>query len=105
MSCKFHKAIFHTLLAAALYAVSIPFSKLLLTHLAPTMLAAFLYIGAARTSAYYAVAPFIGVVLSMIIIGERPNLLFFIALAIMLVGTTYCVSTKIIIVLVKLQSY
>ncbi|MBQ7852864.1 MAG: EamA family transporter [Muribaculaceae bacterium] len=69
------------------------------------MLAAFLYIGAARTSAYYAVAPFIGVVLSMIIIGERPNLLFFIALAIMLVGTTYCVSTKVIIVLVKLQSY
>lgn len=46
MSCKFHKAIFHALLAAALYAVSIPFSKLLLTHLAPTMLAAFLYIGA-----------------------------------------------------------
>ena len=46
MSCKFHKAILHALLAAALYAVSIPFSKLLLTHLAPTMLAAFLYIGA-----------------------------------------------------------
>jgi len=46
MSCKFHKAIFHALLAAALYAVSIPFSKLLLTHLAPTILAAFLYIGA-----------------------------------------------------------
>lgn len=46
MSCKFHKAIFHALIAAALYAVSIPFSKLLLTHIAPTMLAAFLYIGA-----------------------------------------------------------
>ena len=46
MSCKCHKAIFHALLAAALYAVSIPFSKLLLTHLAPTMLAAFFYIGA-----------------------------------------------------------
>ena len=46
MSCKFHKAIFHALLAAALYAVSSPFSKLLLTHLSPTMLAAFLYIGA-----------------------------------------------------------
>lgn len=46
MSCKFHKAIFHALLAATLYAVSIPFSKLLLTHLAPTTLAAFLYIGA-----------------------------------------------------------
>ena len=28
-------------------------------------------IGAARTSAYYAIAPFIGVVLSMLILGER----------------------------------
>lgn len=46
MSCKYHKAIFHALLAAALYAVSIPFSKLLLTHVPPTLLAALLYIGA-----------------------------------------------------------
>lgn len=46
MSCKYHKAIFHALLAATLYAINIPFSKLLLTHLSPTMLAAFLYIGA-----------------------------------------------------------
>lgn len=46
MSCKFHKAIFHAVLAAALYAVSIPFSKLLLAQVSPTMLAAFLYIGA-----------------------------------------------------------
>ena len=44
-------------------------------------------IGAARTSAYYAIAPFIGVVLSMLILGERPNWIFFVALAIMLVGT------------------
>jgi len=46
MSCKFHKAIFHAVLAATLYAVSIPFSKLLLVEVPPTMLAAFLYIGA-----------------------------------------------------------
>lgn len=46
MSCKYHKAIFHAVLAATLYAISIPFSKLLLTHVSPTMLAAFLYIGA-----------------------------------------------------------
>ena len=46
MSCRFHKAIFHAVLAAALYAVSIPFSKLLLAQVSPTMLAAFLYIGA-----------------------------------------------------------
>lgn len=44
-------------------------------------------IGAARTSAYYAIAPFIGVILSMIILGERPDWLFFIALSIMLAGT------------------
>lgn len=46
MSCKFHKAIFHAILAAALYALSIPLSKLLLTQVQPTMLAAHLYIGA-----------------------------------------------------------
>lgn len=46
MSCKFHKAIFHAILAAALYAVSIPCSKLLLDKCSPTMLAAFLYLGA-----------------------------------------------------------
>ena len=34
------------LLAAALYAVNIPFSKLLLEYVQPTMLAAFLYLGA-----------------------------------------------------------
>lgn len=46
MSCKYHKAIFHAVWAAALYAVSIPFSKLLLAHVPPTLLAALLYIGA-----------------------------------------------------------
>ena len=46
MSCKYHKAIFHAVLAAALYALSMPFSKLLLEEVPPTMLAAFLYLGA-----------------------------------------------------------
>ncbi len=50
-------------------------------------------IGAARTSAYYAVAPFIGIIFSMLILGERPNWIFFVALAIMLLGT-YLASTK-----------
>ncbi len=44
-------------------------------------------IGAAKTSAYYAVAPFIGVVLSFIILGEKPNITFGIALIIMIAGT------------------
>lgn len=34
------------LLAAALYAVNVPFSKMLLQHVQPTMMAALLYLGA-----------------------------------------------------------
>jgi len=44
-------------------------------------------LGAAKTSAYYAVAPFIGVLLSLIIFREIPGVMFFIALAIMILGT------------------
>lgn len=44
-------------------------------------------LGAAKTSAYYAVAPFIGVLLSLIIFREIPSILFFVALAIMIIGT------------------
>ena len=39
-------AIFFAVLAAALYAVNIPFSKLLLEQIQPTMLASYLYLGA-----------------------------------------------------------
>ena len=45
------------------------------------------YLGAAKTSAYYAVAPFIGVLLSLIVFRELPGMLFFVALAIMILGT------------------
>ncbi len=44
-------------------------------------------LGAAKTSAYYAVAPFIGVLLSFVIFREIPGVLFFIALAVMIAGT------------------
>lgn len=43
---KQRKAIFFAVLAAALYAINSPFSKLLLERLTPTMLAALLYLGA-----------------------------------------------------------
>ena len=43
-------------------------------------------LGAARTSAYYAVAPFIGVLLSLLIFREVPGLLFAIALVLMIIG-------------------
>jgi drug/metabolite transporter (DMT)-like permease len=50
-------------------------------------------LGAAKTSTYYAVSPFIGAGLSLIIFRESPSLIFIIALAIMAVGT-YFASTE-----------
>ena len=43
-------------------------------------------IGAARTSSYYAVSPFIGVLLSLIIFREMPGVLFWVALLVMALG-------------------
>ena len=45
------------------------------------------YLGAARTSAYYAIAPFIGVLLSLVIFRDWPGWLFFEALAVMIAAT------------------
>ena len=47
-------------------------------------------LGAARTSAYYAIAPFIGALLSLIVLREVPNVLFWAALALMLIGAWLC---------------
>jgi drug/metabolite transporter (DMT)-like permease len=44
-------------------------------------------LGAAKTSAYYAVAPFIGAGISLFIFWEAPTCTFLIAIAIMLAGT------------------
>ena len=58
----------------------------------------FLYIkaqrelGAARTSAFYATAPFIGVIISWIVLHESITTTFIIALIIMLIGTYFAVS-------------
>jgi drug/metabolite transporter (DMT)-like permease len=46
-------------------------------------------LGAAKTSAYYAVAPFIGVALSFIIFLQTPTITFIIALLIMIAGTYF----------------
>jgi len=46
-------------------------------------------LGAAKTSAYYAIAPFIGVVLSFIIFSDIPTISFIAALLIMIVGTYF----------------
>lgn len=47
-------------------------------------------LGAARTSAYYAVAPFIGTLLSLLIFREMPHFTYFIALALMAIGAWLC---------------
>lgn len=51
--------------------------------------------GAAKTSAYYSIAPFWGVAFSMLLLGERPSIQFFIALVIMLVSTVLMVKDTI----------
>ena len=47
-------------------------------------------LGAARTSAYYAVAPFIGTLLSLVIFRDPPTDTYFIALGLMVVGAFLC---------------
>jgi len=49
-------------------------------------------LGAARTSAFYATAPFIGVIISWIFLKEPITLSFMVALGIMLIGTYFAVS-------------
>lgn len=48
-------------------------------------------LGAAKTSAYYSVAPFLGVAFSMLLLGEKSGLRFYIALVIMIVSTVIMV--------------
>lgn len=44
-------------------------------------------LGAARTSMYYAAAPFLGVLLSFLLLGERPGVAFAVSAVLMLAGT------------------
>ncbi|MEG2701587.1 MAG: DMT family transporter, partial [Clostridia bacterium] len=46
-------------------------------------------LGAAKTSAYYAVAPFIGAALALVIFREIPSVSFVVALLIMIAGTYF----------------
>ncbi len=60
-------------------------------------LSIFLYVraqrdlGAAKTSAFYAVTPFLGVLLSFLVLGERLTTSFFLAFSIMIIGTVFIV--------------
>ncbi len=53
------------------------------------------HLGAAKTSAFYSVAPFLGVGFSMAILGERPTLKFYIALIIMLLATAIMIKDTV----------
>ncbi len=52
-------------------------------------------LGAAKTSAYYSIAPFLGVTFSMVILGERPVIQFYIAFAIIVVSTILMIQDNI----------
>lgn len=51
-------------------------------------------LGAARTSAFYAVAPFIGTLLSLVIFRELPHFTYFIALGLMIIGAWLCANDE-----------
>ena len=52
-------------------------------------------LGAAKTSAYYSVAPFLGVFFGMTFLGERPGVQFYLGLAVMTVATVLMVKDTI----------
>ena len=52
-------------------------------------------LGAAKTSAYYSIAQFLGVVFSMILLNERPRIQFYVALIIMIISTYFMVKDTI----------
>ena len=52
-------------------------------------------LGAAKTSAYYSIAPFLGVAFSMLLLGEKPNVQFYLALIIMIISTYFMVKDTI----------
>ena len=51
-------------------------------------------LGAARTSAYYAISPFIGTLLSLVIFRVVPYYTYFAALGLMIVGAWLCSSDE-----------
>ena len=52
-------------------------------------------LGAAKTSAYYSVAPFLGVAFGMLFLGERPAIQFYIALIIMIISTYFMIKDTV----------
>lgn len=48
-------------------------------------------LGAAKTSAYYSIAPFLGVLFGIVLLGERPQVGFYIGLVVMAAATYFLV--------------
>ena len=53
------------------------------------------YLGAAKTSAYYSIAPFLGVVFGILLLNERPGIQFYVGLVIMIIATVLMVKDTI----------
>lgn len=62
-------------------------------------------LGAAKTSAFYSIAPFLGVVFSMVLLGERPAMQFYIALFIMIIATILMIKDTIALQHTHLHSH
>ena len=52
-------------------------------------------LGAAKTSSYYSIAPFLGGAFSMLLLNERPSIQFYVALIIMIISTYIMVKDTI----------
>ena len=52
-------------------------------------------LGAAKTSAYYSIAPFLGVAFGMLLLKERPGIQFYVGLLIMIIATVLMVKDTI----------
>ena len=52
-------------------------------------------LGAAKTSAYYSIAPFLGVIFGVVLLWERPDIQFYVGLAIMIAATVLMVKDTI----------
>ena len=52
-------------------------------------------LGAAKTSAYYSIAPFLGVAFGILLLGERPGIPFYAGLVIMIIATVLMVKDTI----------
>lgn len=54
------------------------------------------FVGASKTSAFFSLAPFIAIILSLIIFKEQPNYTFYIGISLMLVGFVFATLDNLI---------